>query len=822
MTPTQRKRVTDVFEIAVQKRPEEWDGFVARECKGDALLLKEVKSLLSAYQRHLATSSEMCERLPDEQSPVPSRIGKYEIAKLIGSGGFGHVYCALDPTFGRVVAIKVLNAPDDPNIVRRFRAEARTVANLHHRNIVTVHDFGEQDGLPFLVMEYLNGTTIQSLIEERSLSLLEKLEIMSEVAEGLHYAHSKGVTHRDVKPANIMRLTDNSVKIMDFGIARLAQSSGSGPLTKTGFVIGSLMYMAPEQFTGTSDAVSDVFGYGVTFYELLTGHNPFASADPAVVIYRITNMEIPPLRTVVPECPAALERILQGCLARSRAERYASLSDVAVDTRAILMDMRRNEAGRLYADAGQLLANGHLDAAQSAVRKALEADPGHSGARSLREEIEREQRLRDTGYRAASIMDKVEEALRARHWNEAAEALSAVRQLGVSSPELQARVEKAEAQFERVRLCDRLLAAARDELRKENLSDAFQAVSQLLTADPGNDSGQFLLQEIRSQMTAREAKRRLQEEISSAEGMLLIGETEQALAMLADIERRHPQVPEAAALRVRAEAQKRKEQQAKRLEEGNAEVKALLRSGEFERAIRRIDLLLEEFAENPELQNLRRHASERTAARQRLERIGAAKSEASALITRGDFVNAIRRLEAGVAEFAEDSELTELLQAAIAGKAAAVAPVAPAETAPAAAAVAARTAPPLAPPATPEMRSAVVDSFVAADAPSAEPAWLRYKNHLIVLLLLIGAAVVVYLLAKSPGENHAPSVPAGKVAQPAVPSTVPAPTAEKEIPPPPKVQKDAPKKARPEPKQDKPSVEEELRKIDEMMGVKRK
>jgi eukaryotic-like serine/threonine-protein kinase len=832
VTPTQRrKRITDVFEVAVQLRPEEWQGFVEHECHGDDVLLKEVRSLLSAYQRHLETSSNLCEDARDDElQPIPKRIGKYEIARLIGSGGFGRVYCALDPTFGRVVAIKVLNAPDDPNIVRRFKVEARTVANLHHRNIVTVHDFGEQDGLPFLVMEYLNGATIQDLIRENSLTLLDKLEIMAEVAEGLHYAHEKGVTHRDVKPANIIRLTDHSVKIMDFGIARLAQNTGSGTLTRTGFVIGSLMYMAPEQFTGTSDAVSDVFGYGVTFYELLTGHNPFATSDPAVVIYRITNTDVAPLRSVQPECPAALERIVQGCLARSRAVRYASLADVAVDTRAILLDMRREVAGRLYSDASQLLVNGELDAAKSAVRKALEADPEHSGARGLREEIEKELRLRDTAGRAASLMDKVEEGLRARHWADAAEALSAVRQLGVSSPHLQARVDQAEAHLERARQCERLLATAREDLRKENLSDAFQAVSQVLSSDPANDSGQYLLQEIRNQMASREARRRLEEELARAEGLLLIGETDQASALLDEIERSHPHAPEAAALRARAQAQKAREVRARRLEEGNAEVKSFLRGEQFEPAIQRIDQLLSEFGDNAGLQSLRRHATERLAARQRLERIAAVKSGAAAMIAHGDFLNAIRALEAGVAQFAEDSELTELLQAAVAGKAASEAPPPVVQTPPAAP-VAAAAAPALDTPPAPESPAPPITLDAAYQEPEPVAAgsalavmWARYKMYGIAALLLIAVIVTVVLVTTgSPEPARGLRQAAPESTQPPVRSTpAPQPPAGKVAATPPKAEPEPPRKPKSAPKPDSVLLEEELRKIDESMGVKRK
>jgi len=332
VTPTERRRrITDVFELAVQLRPEERNVFVERECRGDAVLLKEVSSLLSEYRRVGDTSVPDQGSAGDQAPSIPKqRIGKYQITGNLGSGGFGRVYSALDPTVGRVVAIKVLNAPDDSDIVRRFRAEATTVANLHHKNIVTVHEFGEDQGAPYLVMEFLDGTTLQELIDPQF--------SFAPGQAGDHVGSGRGLavrarTGRD--PPRRQAGKHHAArrwlgKIMDFGIARIATET-STRLTQTGFVIGSLLYMAPEQFQGTSDALSDVFAYGVTFYELLTGRNPFSSQDPAVVMFRITNTDPPPVRSTLPDCPEALDRIVRRSMARSREARYSSLSDVVVD-----------------------------------------------------------------------------------------------------------------------------------------------------------------------------------------------------------------------------------------------------------------------------------------------------------------------------------------------------------------------------------------------------------------------------------------------------------------------------------------------------------
>jgi outer membrane protein assembly factor BamB/tetratricopeptide (TPR) repeat protein len=665
VTPTERRqRITEVCELARQLRPEDRDVFVEGQCLGDGQLLQDVKSALPEYLQ----TGEVTGVFPgaSEGPPAPppiQRVGRYEITGNIGSGGSGHVYSALDRTVGRVVAIKMLNAPGDADLVRRFRAEAKTVANLHHKNIVTVHEYGEEDGIPYLVMEYLNGTTLQELIRQRSLSLLEMLEIMTEVAEGLHYAHEHGVTHRDVKPANIMRLTGGSVKIMDFGIARLGAQSAT-QLTQSGLLIGSLMYMAPEQFNGTADALTDVFGYGVTFYELLTGKNPFASPDPVVIIFKISNTDPPPVRSAAPECPEALDRIVCRTMARDREARYSSLSDVLADTRGILSDLRRDQAYKSYTEAEQLFAGGQLDAAKSAVRKALELDPAQEEARNLRSEIEEALRRRDAAVRAQSLMDQAEKAVQEQRWEEAGGILDSIRELGVVNPQLQGRLDWAAAQVEKARRRERLLDEARRDLRNDNLTEAFRAVSEVLASDPGNGPGKDLLQEVRNQMATSEARRRLREEAARAEGLLLIGETDQAIFILAELERRNPEFAEAALLRARAEDQKEREKRAQRLAEATAEVNDLLKNGLFEMAVTRIDELAIDFPDDESLQALRVQASESPATR-RVERIAKLKSEAEELIARREFDQAVQLLETAVAVMGDDWDLTRLLLQAV-------------------------------------------------------------------------------------------------------------------------------------------------------------
>ena len=187
------------------------------------------------------------------------KISKYEIRGELGKGGFGQVYLGFDPDMARLVAIKVLSSAE-PSLVARFRTEAMAAGNLHHKNLVTIHEFGEDQGVFFLVMEYLEGRDLQRVMgEPDTLTLVDKIRIMSQVAEGLQCAHQNGIVHRDVKPSNIMLLNDGTVKLMDFGIARLTRDD-STRLTQSGFLIGTISYMAPSNSTGWKPMSSAISG----------------------------------------------------------------------------------------------------------------------------------------------------------------------------------------------------------------------------------------------------------------------------------------------------------------------------------------------------------------------------------------------------------------------------------------------------------------------------------------------------------------------------------------------------------------------------------
>ncbi len=221
------------------------------------------------------------------------KFGRYEAIGELGRGSMGVVYKARDPVIGRMVAIKSipetfgLRDNKREEFIRRLRQEAMTAGRLQHPSIVTIHDVGETEIGPFIAMEYLDGVTLRDVISAgKQLSMPQLLDIVTQVADGLDYAHSKAIIHRDVKPANLMIVADNRVKIMDLGIARIPMSE----LTKEGKLVGSPSYMSPEQLTGKKiDGRSDLFSLGVCVYQLMTFKKPFPGESISEICYKIVN-----------------------------------------------------------------------------------------------------------------------------------------------------------------------------------------------------------------------------------------------------------------------------------------------------------------------------------------------------------------------------------------------------------------------------------------------------------------------------------------------------------------------------------------------------
>ena len=265
------------------------------------------------------------------------KLSHYEVLELLGSGGMGEVFKARDTRLNRLVAIKILRPERvvQDNRKQRFIQEAQAASALNHPNIVTIHDIDQQDGVDFMVMEYVAGATLDARIPRQGMRLNEALRIAVQIAEGLRRAHAAGIVHRDLKPSNIMVADDGLVKILDFGLAKLTEQADSGlegttlsdnrPETEEGTILGTTAYMSPEQAEGRKlDARTDIFSFGVVLYEMLTGHKAFAGDTRVSTMSAILKDEPKPIGNI----PADLEKILTRCMRKDRDKRIQHMDDV--------------------------------------------------------------------------------------------------------------------------------------------------------------------------------------------------------------------------------------------------------------------------------------------------------------------------------------------------------------------------------------------------------------------------------------------------------------------------------------------------------------
>ena len=260
-------------------------------------------------------------------------FGHYTILTEIGAGGMGEVYLAKDNKLGRRVALKLLpeQFATDPERINRFVREARAASALNHPNIITIHEVGEDGGTNYIATEFIDGKTLRERLFEKPLSFEEAMSVAVQTTEALSAAHTAGIVHRDIKPENIMIRTDGYVKVLDFGIAKLTEDALTENLgdtrklmtTETGVVVGTAKYISPEQAYGKPvDARSDIFSLGIVLFEMLAGRRPFDGETPLDVIAAIVYKDPPPLKDLVSDLPAELERIVSKTLRKNRDERY--------------------------------------------------------------------------------------------------------------------------------------------------------------------------------------------------------------------------------------------------------------------------------------------------------------------------------------------------------------------------------------------------------------------------------------------------------------------------------------------------------------------
>ncbi len=353
---------------------------------------------------------------------TPEKIGKYEVTGVLGRGGMGIVYRARDPRLNRAVAIKTLTEgfTGSDEMLQRFYHEATHTGALRHPNIVVVFDAGDQDGMPYIVMEYVEGDPLDALLREgRELPVELRLSIVEQLCHALAYAHRNGVIHRDIKPANVIVQKDGTAKLVDFGIARAEHAPLDRNLTNTGTLIGTPAYMAPERIHGASvDGRCDIFSAGVLLYQLIAGRLPFDAEFP-VIIDQILNAEPAPVSTLVPGCPVELDAVISRALAKKPEQRYEDASLMAFDLRAILETVKHAHVTELLEQAQAQFKEHDYHAALESLRQLGHLDSKHAKAKRLLARVE--QHLAELGKerRAAELARLAQQAAAERDWDRA-------------------------------------------------------------------------------------------------------------------------------------------------------------------------------------------------------------------------------------------------------------------------------------------------------------------------------------------------------------------------------------------------------------------
>ena len=334
----------ELYERARAMDPEARARFLADACGGDSRLEQELTSLLEHGEPAEAFFAGMARSVVPPA--VGHRIGRYQLVGVLGSGGMGTVYRARDTRLDREVALKFLPLyrSAEPEARERFLVEARAAAALEHPNVCSIHEIGEtSDGAPFIAMACYDGVTLRERLGSGPLPPEQALEIAVQLARGLGAAHARGIVHRDVKPGNIMLCTDGTVRLLDFGLAKVSDASLTGP----GITPGTVAYMSPEHARGDPvDASSDLWSLGVVLYEMLSGVRPFRGGNDPAVVHAILHEQPEPLHRRVSNAPPALTRVVEQLLRKKRTERYRTADELLTDL------MRNAPAGDIQAVRG--------------------------------------------------------------------------------------------------------------------------------------------------------------------------------------------------------------------------------------------------------------------------------------------------------------------------------------------------------------------------------------------------------------------------------------------------------------------------------------
>lgn len=589
------------------------------------------------------------------------RFGKYEVIEELGRGGMGVVYKARDPLIGRLVALKTLTADcaADPDLLRRFEREAQSAGRLQHPNIVTIYDIGNANGTPFIAMEFLEGESLEKIMARgEPIPLATKLDILLQFCRGLAYAHQRDVVHRDIKPANIFVTRDGTVKIVDFGVVHISDTS----MTQTGMVIGTIPYMSPEQVSGQKvDPRSDIFSVGTVAYEFISGTKPFDGANMPAIMLKIVQDSVTPLSHLVPDVPPVLEQAVMRCLERDPDSRFQSLEDLVVELEPLEQGLKRQRIGEMVNRSQALYEQKEYTKARDVLRSVLVLDSGQTQAKTLMAKIVTEMRRQEVASRVEHLVGEGNSLLSQGKNAEAGRVLEEAVKLDSGHTHARVLLGEARSRAERERTVSEQIAAIQAALGKGQITTAETALSRLREVDATHHEAAVFEERIR-QARAHELRLRLQQALSFPQHLLDEGRPEEAVQQLEELRKEFPNQAEVEqtlekARRKLADAERRRDAEA-----AAAEIKKLVAEQNFAEASGRLDKLRDQLKQYPELADVHRSATQQFEAGVRAERLKRELAAIQELIRSENYQAAVERAQRLRTEMPENDEARRALE----------------------------------------------------------------------------------------------------------------------------------------------------------------
>ncbi|HMK31345.1 MAG TPA: protein kinase [Terriglobales bacterium] len=600
-------------------------------------------------------------------SPSAARIGKYEILGVLGEGGMGVVYKAVDPQIGRLVAIKkmMVRFSSDPQLLQRFQREARAAGTLQHSNIIVIYDLGEDGDNPYIVMEYASGESLEKVINDRKpLSTAHKLDIIMQVCDALHYAHQHGIVHRDIKPGNVILQENGRVKLVDFGIAHTLDKS----LTQTGQIIGTLNYVSPEQLNGSPvDGRADIFATGIVLYQLLTYELPFDAPETVTIINKILREPAPSLRTRLADYLPELDQILDKALAKDFAQRYQSAQDFALDLARVKSALERETIDHSLELAREAIVSSDLHRAKGLLTAILKIETHHPTAQQMLRDVQQMIEQDQCRERVQELRGEAEQALSEKHLDVALERINEAIRLSKTDPDLLSFRETVQQALFRRSQAAKLVQAADMAREAGELEMARKAIEDALQTDPQDTKAKVLHAKILTELGQQSRQQQVRQLLGNARLKISSRNFTAAQDLIHQAELLDPSNPEVVAVKQLVETGKAQEARQQEIERRSEAVQKALDAGEFDSACEQARRALQEFPAEPALVRLSANAESRREMAERDRQIDVWLSETRRLLDEGDSSKALAVVSSAYRKYPTDPRIQTLVAQVNAG-----------------------------------------------------------------------------------------------------------------------------------------------------------